>query len=332
MNRGRKPGSAFPSDPSSPESPGAEELARLTAFFRERSAAVEPLPTPPLPERFSTLVGKPLQRRPRALILDVYGTLLVSGAGEVGTAAPASDSSDGGLEGILREFGVAGGAAAFEGRLRREIERVHGDARAAGIPYPEVDGAAVLARLTGKPLAEARLLGAARESALNPASPMPGARELLSGARRAGLALGIVSNAQYYTLPALEAAFGTSFERLGFDPELCVWSWRLGRAKPDPELFRILARALETRGVALNQAVYVGNDLLNDVLPAKTEGFGTALFAGDARSLRLRPDDPRTEGLLPDTVLPSFLGASAVFRLGGRDPFLCLPRGPGDGK
>jgi putative hydrolase of the HAD superfamily len=43
--------------------------------------------------------------------------------------------------------------------------------------------------------------------------------------------------------------------------------------------------------------------MLNDMLPAYAEGFQTALFAGDKRSLRLREDDPRCKNLSPDLVI-----------------------------
>ncbi len=304
-----------------PEALDPAEHARLVSFFRERTRRIEPLPSP-LPEPFASLAGRHLPRRPRALILDVYGTLLSSGAGEVGTAAEAGEDSSAALAEVLREFGVETGAEEFEARLIRGIRGHHDTARAAGIPWPEVDGAAILARMTGKSLPEARLLGTAREAVLNPASPMPGAADLLTRARKAGLVLGIVSNAQYYTVPVLEAAFGRSLADLGFSPDLCVWSWRLGRAKPDPELFRVLARALGERGIPPGDAVYAGNDLVNDIAPARACGFRTALFAGDARSLRLRAGDPRAEGILPDTVLPTFLAAEAALRLGKRYPFL----------
>jgi putative hydrolase of the HAD superfamily len=43
--------------------------------------------------------------------------------------------------------------------------------------------------------------------------------------------------------------------------------------------------------------------MLNDIYPAHRSGFQTALFAGDARSLRWRRDDPRCSGLTPDLVV-----------------------------
>jgi putative hydrolase of the HAD superfamily len=49
--------------------------------------------------------------------------------------------------------------------------------------------------------------------------------------------------------------------------------------------------------------LHVGNDVLNDVLPAAAIGFRTALFAGDRRSLRRRDGDPRVASITPDIVL-----------------------------
>ncbi|MGD8667822.1 MAG: hypothetical protein PVI58_17580, partial [Desulfobacterales bacterium] len=57
------------------------------------------------------------------------------------------------------------------------------------------------------------------------------------------------------------------------------------------------------KGIARSSTLVVGNDMLNDIYPAKKMGFQTALFAGDARSLRLRKDDPRCHDLRADLIL-----------------------------
>jgi len=45
----------------------------------------------------------------------------------------------------------------------------------------------------------------------------------------------------------------------------------------------------------------------NDILPAKKIGFNTALFAGDARSLRMREDDPECIRTSPDLVITDLI-------------------------
>ena len=57
----------------------------------------------------------------------------------------------------------------------------------------------------------------------------------------------------------------------------------------------------------MHDAIYVGNDMLNDVWAASQAGMQTAWFAGDARSCRRREDDPRCRSLRPDVVLTSLM-------------------------
>jgi putative hydrolase of the HAD superfamily len=64
---------------------------------------------------------------------------------------------------------------------------------------------------------------------------------------------------------------------------------------------------LARREIPPSEAIYVGNDMLNDVWAASQAGFRTAWFAGDARSCRRREDDPRCRSLRPDLVLTSLL-------------------------
>ena len=60
----------------------------------------------------------------------------------------------------------------------------------------------------------------------------------------------------------------------------------------------------------------VGNDVRNDILAARRAGLRGALFAGDARSLRLRRDDPACAGLEPDLVLTELPQLPAALRAG----------------
>ena len=98
-------------------------------------------------------------------------------------------------------------------------------------------------------------------------------------------------------------ALGGTPEELGFEPDLQVFSYRLQEAKPSEVPYRVAAESLRQRGVEPEAALYIGNDLLNDIAPASKLGFVTALFAGDARSLRRREADPRVAEIRPDLTL-----------------------------
>ena len=77
----------------------------------------------------------------------------------------------------------------------------------------------------------------------------------------------------------------------------------MGCAKPSAKLFEMAVSAIADKGFDTATSLFVGNDMLNDIFPAHRLGFQTALFAGDARSLRLRKDDPRCHNLSADLIL-----------------------------
>ena len=126
---------------------------------------------------------------------------------------------------------------------------------------------------------------------------MPRLEETVNALHGSGRELGVVSNAQFYT-PLVLSAFPQTGWNLGlFDEEICAWSYKVREAKPSERLVKCALEKLEERkGIAPAEVLCVGNDMLNDVLPASRLGCRTALFAGDGRSFRPREDDPRVLG------------------------------------
>ena len=252
----------------------------------------------------------------RAVIFDIYGTLLVSGTGDVG---PASGEEN---ELALRAALSAAGLPVEQidrntrsGRILIEaIRRAQAVRREQGIEFPEVDIIAVWRQVLvelGKhglrmqaDAAQVRRLAIEYECRVNPVWPMPGLRTMLASLRATGRHLGIVSNAQFYTPLMFRALLDAGPGDLGFDPRLCAWSWKSLQGKPSRGLFQQVLTVLAIRyDVAPEQTLYVGNDMLKDIWPAAGLGCKTALFAGDRRSLRLRQDDERCQGLQPDLVI-----------------------------
>jgi putative hydrolase of the HAD superfamily len=72
-------------------------------------------------------------------------------------------------------------------------------------------------------------------------------------------------------------------------------------------MFEAAAKNLRNMGIFSNSVLYVGNDMLNDIYPAKRVGFKTGLFAGDARSLRLRENHPKCQNLSADLVITDLI-------------------------
>ncbi len=254
----------------------------------------------------------------KALIFDIYGTLFISGSGDIGTLETLSGSRGKAMQEALSILSPPAphsgsrGVELFHSIIRqehsRQIER--------GIQYPEVEirkvWKEVLAALNNEGLYGGAItaesierVAVEYECLVNPVWPMPGLKDILEKLAE-GLHLGIVSNAQFYTPLLFPALLGETHTKLGFKEELCFWSYRRLQAKPSAVLFIALKNALEkSYNILPAEALYVGNDLLNDILPAAELGFKTALFAGDSRSLRLRKDDPRTKNTEADIIITS---------------------------
>lgn len=262
---------------------------------RRHLRPMRPLPTGRRP-------GGRLRGPVRAVLFDVYGTLLISAAGDIGSAPARCGDSAGPLPGLPGAPSLP--SAETDRRLKRRIGEIHAAMRARGVDVPEVEidrvWRDILPALTPAAAREAALRW---ELATNPVWPMPGMRATVDGCRERGLVLGIVSNAQFYTPLLLKWFLGKPLSAAGFAPALRIYSYRLGRAKPSPVLFEAAAAGLARRGIAPQAALHVGNDMLNDVWAAARAGFQTALFAGDARSLRLREDDPRCRDRTPELIV-----------------------------
>ena len=133
-------------------------------------------------------------------------------------------------------------------------------------------------------------LAAEYESRANPTWPMPEAESTLERIAESGRRLGIVSNAQNFTLPLIEEIAGRFGGDSLFDLDLCVFSNRYRQAKPGPRLFNVLCDGLHRRGIAPAEAVYVGNDRLNDVLGGFPGGIkdGVVRWGQTKRSRTIR--------------------------------------------
>lgn len=244
----------------------------------------------------------------KAVIFDIYGTLLISGTGDVGSADVSTK------EHLIRDAVEAAGIRTDEqnvpttAQLHDAIRDQNGRCLSADRPKPEVDIVAIWRSVLHQNgiLASTRQtnqLAAEYESRMNATWPMPGAASLLSGLAECGLKLGIVSNAQQFTIPLIEELGGNFGVDSLFDPNLCVFSYRYRQAKPAARLFDVLCVGLDRLGILPLDALYVGNDRLNDVWAASRAGLRTAWFAGDKRSLRARDDDERLQGLPHDLIL-----------------------------
>lgn len=276
---------------------------------------------PLLPVATGVLEQLPPLRGVRAVLFDIYGTVLVSASGDI----EAGEWAD--RERIFRaaaaEAGIEVHGEAPLGVRERFAATVcahHARARASGADVPEVEIRDVWREVLAVWAAEGRVgawsdggvevLAVEFECRANPVWCMPGFPCVLDDLKDR-FALGIVSNAQFYTPIVLEALTGRAVRDLGFDPDLCAWSWEWRCAKPSPRLLGVVLDRLAGRGIRPGEVVFVGNDTARDMIPARDAGCRTVLFAGDRRSLRVQA------GVKPDAVIT---GLSRLPALLGRGP------------
>jgi putative hydrolase of the HAD superfamily len=259
-------------------------------------APMSPLPT-------SLRPGGSLSGKIQCVLFDIYGTLFISASGDIHTAAKSSPRTDQ-LEHLPRKYDVGKTPQVLVAELHDAIKAKHRRLKDSGIDYPEVRIDEIWQPILGiDDMRRVRKFAIEYELIVNPVYPMPHLETLLAACRQTNLAMGIISNAQFFTPLLFEWFLDARMKQLGFDSELVFLSYQLGYAKPSAVPFKMAASAINAKGFDTNAALFVGNDMLNDIYPAQRLGFQTALFAGDARSLRLRTDESRCSNLSADLIL-----------------------------
>jgi putative hydrolase of the HAD superfamily len=237
----------------------------LVELIRNSSRPLRPPPGPPI------LVGR-LPRPPRAVLFDVYGTLLAHRTGRA--QGPLSQRRMLGSLVEIHQLPMAQEdlAAAFTAAVAEERRLL----QARGAQHPEIRVERIWGKIfPGRSEEEIRRLAVGFELAVNPAWPMPGLSRLLAFLRPRSLVLGIISNAQFYTPLLFRAFLDAGPEGLGFSPDLCLYSYEHGIAKPDRGFYKIAAKRLAARGIRRRETLMVGNDEENDLRPAAESGFMT---------------------------------------------------------
>jgi len=103
------------------------------------------------------------------------------------------------------------------------------------------------------------------------ARPAPGAAATLTALAGDGVRIGLVSNIWKPYLSSTRRHLGDVFDEL-VPPELQVFSFRVGVAKPSPAIFE---HALRVAGVGAEEAVMVGDSWDKDIAPAGALGMQT---------------------------------------------------------
>jgi putative hydrolase of the HAD superfamily len=263
--------------------------------------------TPVSPVPTSLMSRGKLDGKIQGILFDVYGTLFISRSGDISMAKKNSPQTEK-LEKLLQEFGIKKDSQFVLNRFHTAIENQHERLKEQGVDFPEVEIDQIwMEVLENDNLETVREFAVTYELIANPVYPMPNLKTLLSVCRDSNVVMGIISNAQFFTPYLFNWFLGSPPEDLGFHPDLILYSYKFGYAKPSTFMFQVAADRLNHMGISVGSALYMGNDMLNDMYPAKQAGFKTGLFAGDARSLRLRENDPKCKDLSVDLVVTDLI-------------------------
>nr|WP_319266960.1 HAD family hydrolase [uncultured Draconibacterium sp.] len=274
----------------------------------------------PIPTTFCPNLKTDSKEKIKAVIFDIYGTLLISSSGDIDQASLNKDNMRAAMEAGGFDFADCKEEACsfLLNQLQEQVKEQHEALKTKGHPYPDVDIFKVwqgmfeaaqnkgLLKLSGNESWSDTIM--VFELLSNRVYPMPGMKEVLLEIKKMGIPIGIVSNAQFYTPIImnyfLTGEFSTDHHINLFEEDLSVYSYKELRAKPDTALFEKFIPILNSKyNIEPSETIFVGNDMLKDVYTATKAGLRTVLFAGDERSLRLREDDERVKGMFPDFII-----------------------------
>jgi putative hydrolase of the HAD superfamily len=271
-------------------------------------------------ETHSSSVKPKLRKIPgiRAVVFDVYGTLLTNKTGSNSLFEPDIESDkliiesleEAGFDVMEHDISLS---ELYKGHVRAHYDIRHSE----GITYPEINICDVWQDFLNELFVDSIIDGDLTERSIlrviitheckvNPVWHTKGSLELIRRLQDHNIRSGTISTAQFYTPITMEALYQNSLETLGFKKPICIWSYEHRHRKPSALLFKLCEEGLKVLGMTPSETLYVGNDMLNDIVPAHKAGFKTALFAGNERSIRLHEDIEECARTKPTIIVNSF--------------------------
>lgn len=289
------------------------------------------LPWPTAPEPDPPKARPSLKKLPvRAVLWNVYGTLLAIPGGELQFEHPMDFVTDAALDKTIQEFKMWGSMSRKPGAPSAYMKELYTKALTAlrltggpsGEKFPEVPSEKVWDDIVRKLQQKDYKIDAATYGGLDDftkkiayfyhasiqgTGAYPGAADALRHVADSGLAQGLLADGQCFT--AVQLGRGLRAQDPGFDLDfavpanLRVISAEKRAKKPSETLFRAAVTALAGRGVGPGEILHVGSSLTRDIGPAKKAGMRTALFAGDRASLAATADQLKDPLYRPDALL-----------------------------
>jgi len=288
-----------------------------------------PWPAPP--------TATPVKARPhlvrlkqvRAVLWNVYGTLLAIPQGELLFEHPQPFIMNNALDKTIQEFKMWASMSRKPGQPSdymlsqyRQILTEQSSVPGGTERHPEVQvervWETILKRLMQKDYKfDAGFVGSLNEfsrkvayffhASLQGTACYEGAARAMRHVHESGLAQGLLADGQCFTRVQLQRGLATQEEGAKLDElltdGLSVLSHELRGKKPSERLFRKALELLGEQGITPGEVLHVGSRIVQDLVPAKRLGMHTALFAGDKASLNATPEQLKEANSKPEILL-----------------------------
>jgi FMN phosphatase YigB (HAD superfamily) len=301
-------------------------LEQYAAYLDTR----DDLPMPAAPVIDAPRAKPHLTRLPvRAVLWNVYGTLLSVSQGELLFVHPQKLLMDVALDKTVQEFKMwasmsrkPGQPSEYMGHIYSQVMDQQMGVTSGGEKYPEVLAERVWEAIVKKLLQkdykfDAGFYGALNElsrkiayffhTSLQGCACYPGCADALKAVHAAGLTQGLLGDGQCFTATQLSRGLKAQDADADLDtlvpPAQRFLSCEVRGRKPSERLFRHALDKLREEGIAPAEVLHVGSRIANDLIPARRLGMKTALFAGDKASLQATPEQLKEPLGRPDVLL-----------------------------
>jgi FMN phosphatase YigB (HAD superfamily) len=265
----------------------------------------------------------------RAVLWNVYGTLLAIPGGELWFEHPNAFIMGVALDKVIHEFKMWGSMSRKPGQPADYMKTIYGNVlteqravTVSGEKFPELGSDRVWEAIVKKLLQkdykfDAGFYGSLNEfsrkvayffhASLQPTACYPAAAETLRHVSDRGLRQGLLADGQCFTTVQLQRGLaaqdaGLRLEKV-LDDKLVKFSFEVRAKKPSERLFRAALEPLQEQGLEPGEILHVGSRLAQDIIVARRLGLRTALFAGDKASLQATPEQLKEPASRPDVLL-----------------------------
>lgn len=288
-----------------------------------------PWPAPPRTEPARAKPHLPVIRGIKAVLWNIYGTLLAIPFGELLFEHPTPLIMDVALDKTIEEFRMWGSMSRKPGQPAEYMRHLYSQELlkeksqgAGGERFPEIMSERIWEALLKKLLQKdykfdtgffgslneyARKIAYFFHASLQATAAQPGAAEALTLVADAGRGAGLLADAQCFTTVQLGRGLKTQDGAIDLDnlfpPASRSLSFEVKARKPSDTLFRHALQQMAARGMRPENILHVGSRLARDIVPAKRLGMKTALYAGDKAALEASPEALKDPAQRPDALL-----------------------------